>query len=124
MDRNYSRWSREAAALKGLKVITYHKSWEYFAKRFGINIVGQIEPKPGIPPSPAQVAKVIQIINSNNVKVIIMEPYFDDSIPNLIASKTKVKVLKLPNMVDAFPGEDSYFSFFDYIINNLKKAVE
>ena len=124
LDKNFSRWIKEAAPLKGLKVITYHKSWEYFAHRFGIDIVGQIEPKPGIPPSPAQVTRVIELMNLNNAKIIIMEPYFDDHIPNLIASKTGAKVLKLPNMVGAFPGEDSYFSMFDYIISHLTKAAE
>jgi ABC-type Zn uptake system ZnuABC Zn-binding protein ZnuA len=124
LDAKYLKWKEEAASLKGLKVIAYHQSWVYFAHRFGLDIVGLIEPRPGIPPSPADVARTIETAKNQSVKVIIMEPYFEDRIPNLIAQKTRARVVKLPNMVGGLPGADNYFSLFDFIIGKLVKAAD
>ena len=63
------------APLGGLKVVTYHKAWDYFADAFGINIVGAIEPKVGITPSPADIKRTIELMKREGVKVVIVETY-------------------------------------------------
>lgn len=101
---------------KGEKIITYHMSWEYFIKEFGLEIVGRFESKPGIPPSPREVKNLIQIINQNQVNVIFKEPYFPKRAVKKVANETGVKVLELTN----FPGGRSDAVTY---IENLKANV-
>src|SRR6185436_1739779 len=71
------RWRAALAPFRGAKVVTYHNSWPNFMRRYGLNVVGYIEPKPGVPPSPSHLFDLIGMMKAQNVKVIIMEPYFD-----------------------------------------------
>jgi zinc/manganese transport system substrate-binding protein len=116
-------WMNEAKPLRGVKVITYHESWPYFAKRFGLDVVGFIEPKPGIPPSPKYLAGLIQRVKQANVKLIIMEPYFSHAGPDMIAKATGAKVVVLPPSVGGLPGVDSYFGLFDTLIKTLRASL-
>ncbi|HEY9685558.1 MAG TPA: metal ABC transporter substrate-binding protein [Coleofasciculaceae cyanobacterium] len=116
-------WMNAAKPLQGLKVIAYHNSWPYFEKRFGLNIVALLEPKPGIPPSPKHLQEVIRKAKEENVKVIIMDPYFPRSGPDLVAKATGAKVVVLPSSVGAFPDVTDYFSLFDRQIALLKQAL-
>ena len=81
------------APYKGLKVITYHRSWANFADAFGLDVVGYVEPKPGIPPTPQHTLDVINAMKAQNVKLILVEPYFDLKTPNAIARDSGGKVL-------------------------------
>jgi zinc/manganese transport system substrate-binding protein len=117
-------WQKEAEPLKGLEVITYHESWPYFNKAFGMSEAGFIEPKPGIEPTASHTAEIIQIIKARNIKIIIKETYFSDKSPNSIASATGAKVVNLPPSVDGVPEAKDYFSLFDTIISRLTQALE
>jgi hypothetical protein len=79
------RWDATMAAYKGLKLVTYHRSWPNFCERFGLEVMGYVEPKPGIPPSPSHTLELIQEMKRQNVKLILVEPYFDLKTPNSIA---------------------------------------
>lgn len=116
-------WGNAAKPLHGVKVITYHESWPYFAKRFGLDVVGYIEPKPGIPPSPKYLAGLIQKVKQENVKLIVMEPYFSHSGPDMVAKATGAKVVVLPPSVGGATGVDNYFSLFDTLINTLRTSL-
>ena len=72
------------APYKGLKIVTYHRSWPNFAERFGLNVVGYVEPRPGIPPSAAHTRDLIQEMRRQQVKILLVEPYFDLRGPNAI----------------------------------------
>ena len=76
------RWTAAMAPYKGLKVVTYHRSWTNFADAFGLDVIGYVEPKPGIPPTPQHTLDVIQAMKAQNVKIIMVEPYFDLKTPN------------------------------------------
>ena len=78
------RWRRT----KGTKIVTYHRSWPNFAERFGLDVIGYVEPKPGIPPSPGHTLELMQEMKRQNVKIIAVEPYFDLKTPNAIARDT------------------------------------
>lgn len=116
-------WVGAAKPLNGVKVIAYHNSWPYFEKRFGLDIVTFIEPKPGIPPSPKHLQSVIQTAKKHGVKVIIMEPYFPRSGPDMVAKATGAKVIVLPPSVGGSKAAADYFSLFDQLIALMKQAI-
>ncbi len=117
------RWLTKMKPYKGMKVVTDHKMWSYFAKRFGLDVVATIEPKPGISPSPSHIAKVISLIKEQDVKLIIRTPYFDAKVPDMIARNTGVKNVVLPSSVGGVDGIDDYFSLFDYITDSIVKSA-
>jgi len=117
------RWVAVMAPFRGAKIVTYHPSWPNFARHFGLEIAGTVEPKPGIPPSPSHTLEIINLIKDQKIKPIIMEPYFDRKTPDFIAEKTGAKVVVLFPSVGGKPGLDDYFKLFDYDVNELVKAL-
>src|SRR5438093_13670475 len=87
------RWDAQMLPYHGRKVVTYHRSWPNFAKHFGLDVVGYVEPRPGIPPTPGHTIELIQQMKRDSVKIIMVEPYFDLKTPNNIASGTGGRVL-------------------------------
>ena len=118
------RWKSMMAPYKGIKVVTYHRSWANFADAFGIDVIGYVEPKPGIPPTPQHTLDVIQAMRAQGIKLIIVEPYFDSKTPNSIASQTGGKVLVLPPSVGGVPAAGDYLKLFDTNINLLVGAIK
>lgn len=112
-----TEWQTKMAPYKGSKIIAYHNEWVYFEKRFGLEIVDFMEPKPGIPPSPSQLVKVIKEVAANHIKVIISSPYFTTSSSDVVAKQTGVKELTLATSVNAFDPVKNYFDLFDYNVN-------
>ena len=121
IDTKLKEWSSKLSSIKQKNIITFHKSWTYFTDRFGLNVVGNVEPKPGIPPTPSHDAELIQQIKKRNIKMILMENYYSASAPNHIAELTSVKVVKVPNAVFGIEGIDSYLKMIDYIVNQISK---
>jgi zinc/manganese transport system substrate-binding protein len=117
-------WQAKMTAYKNAPVIAYHNEWCYFENRFGLKIVDFMEPKPGIPPSPSQMAKVINEVKSDNIKVLISSPYFSTSTPELISKQTGAKAITLATSVGAFDSIKNYFDLFDYDINQIISALK
>ena len=118
------RWSELMKPYRGRKVVTYHRSWPNFARRFGLDVVGYVEPRPGIPPSPAHTFELIQMMRRENVKVIPVEPYFDLKTPNAVARGTGAQVVVLLPSVGGEKEVTDYFKLFDYDITLLIKAFQ
>lgn len=119
------RWTGMLAPYKGAKIVTYHNSWPNFMRRYGLNVVGYIEPKPGVPPSPSHLFDLITMMKAQNVKVITMEPYFDHKTPQAVADKTGAKLVVLyPSVTGAKTGTDDYFQLFDTNITALVNALK
>jgi ABC-type Zn uptake system ZnuABC Zn-binding protein ZnuA len=116
-------WDAMAAAFKGVKVITYHNSWPNFAEHFGIEVVNHIEPKPGIPPSPTHVEELINQIRREKIPLLLIEPYFDDKLPQKIANEAGAKMLIFPPSVGGESEIKTYFDLFDHDLKLLKDAV-
>ncbi len=116
------RWDAAMAPYHGRKVITYHRSWPNFAERFGLDVVGYVEPKPGIPPTPSHTLEVINTMKREGIKLILVEPYFDLRTPNSIALATGGKVLVLLPSVGGVKEVTNYFQLFDYDIKLLTDA--
>jgi ABC-type Zn uptake system ZnuABC Zn-binding protein ZnuA len=113
------RWDAAMAPYKGTKVVTYHRSWPNFTERFGLNTIGYVEPKPGVPPSPSHTIDLIAEMKRQQIKVIIIEPYFDSKTPKQIAAQTGATVLTMAPSVGGMPGTEDYIKLFDYNINLL-----
>jgi zinc/manganese transport system substrate-binding protein len=118
------RWEAEMQPFRGRKVITYHRSWPNFLKRFGLISAGEIEPRPGIPPSPRHTVEVIQLMRSQNIKVILVEPYFDLKTPNAIARETGGQAVVMLPSVGGEKEVTDYFKLFDYDIDLLTRAFK
>lgn len=118
------RWKALMAPYKGLKVVTYHRSWANFVDAFGLDVVGYVEPKPGIPPTPQHTLDVINAMKAQNVKLILVEPYFDLKTPNSIASKADARVVVLPPSVGGVTQASDYFKLFDTNIGLLLDAIK
>jgi zinc/manganese transport system substrate-binding protein len=118
------RWRAALAPYKGAKVVTYHRSWPNFADAFGLDVVGYVEPKPGIPPSPSHTLTLMQEMKRQGIKVILVEPYFDLKTPNAIARDTGARVLVLPPSVGGVKEASDYLKLFDYDVNLLVTALK
>jgi zinc/manganese transport system substrate-binding protein len=118
------RWDAQMAPYKGLKVVTYHRSWPNFADRFGLDVIGYVEPRPGIPPSPSHTLDLIEAMKKQNVKLILVEPYFDVKTPNSIARETGGKVLVMQPSVGGVKEIKDYIGLFDYDIALLVNAIK
>ena len=119
------RWLAMVAPYRGAKMITYHNSWPNFAKHFGLNVVGYVEPKPGVPPSPSHTFELIQLMKAQGVKVIAMEPYFDTKTPQSVANQTGAKLVILyPSVGGAKSGTDDYFQTIETNLRNLTAALK
>jgi zinc/manganese transport system substrate-binding protein len=117
-------WRDDLAAIKGKPVVAWHTSWRYLAEYTGMNIVGFIEPKPGVPPSAAHLAGLVNTMKQKNAKVIIMEPFYDKKTADKVARETGAQVLVLPPSVGGLKGLDDYISVMKYDIHTLATALK
>jgi zinc/manganese transport system substrate-binding protein len=120
LERRMETWRARMAPLRGKPVAAYHESWEYLARRFGLEIAGTLEPKPGIPPSPSHLAQLMDRMNTLDVRLILKEPYYENKNPELVARETGARVVELPNQPQA--GQD-YLQFFDSLIERITSAA-
>ena len=118
------QWMAQMKPYAGRKIVTYHRSWPNFAGHFGLNVVGYVEPRPGIPPSPQHTVELIGQMKRDGVKIIVVEPYFDLKTPNAIARDTGGTVVVLMPSVGGEKEITDYFKLFDYDIAKLKQAFD
>jgi zinc/manganese transport system substrate-binding protein len=118
-------WKKTAASLGlgGMNVVTYHRSWPYFADAFGLNVVDYVEPRPGVPPAPRHVQDLIETMKSQKVGLLIVEPYFDPKLSQQIARNARVPMVVLPPSVGAVPQAGDYFALFDAQMDLIRKAL-
>jgi zinc/manganese transport system substrate-binding protein len=124
LDEAQKRWLAIMAPFKGTKVVTYHRSFPSFADRFGLEIVGYVEPRPGIPPTPQHTLDLIGEMKRLNVKLVLVEPYFDLKTPNSIGRATGAEVLVMPPSVGGVKEAGDYLALFDYDINLIAAAIK
>lgn len=117
-------WLKQAEPLRGLKIITYHKTWVYFCDRFGIQIRGEIEEKPGIPPSQDYLASLIQKIKSEGIKVLFVDTIYPTKDGEFLAAKTGAKIVSSPIDIGGAPNTDTYFALIGTIIERTLAAAK
>jgi len=117
-------WLKTAEPLRGVKMFEFHKVWVYFARAFGLQLVGTIEERPGIPPGPQHVIQVTEKIKAEKIPLILVDNFYDPSLPNRIGEQTGARVVLLPNQVEGEPGIKSYFDLIDHIILKTTAALK
>jgi len=124
IDEKMAGWNAAMAPFRGQKVAVYHRSWPYFFHRFGLVDVCELEPKPGIPPSPGHLSEVIEVMKRDKVPVILMEVFYDETAAKFVSDKTGAKVVVVPNSVGGDSAAKDYFSLIDTIVNSISEALK
>lgn len=123
LSKKIHAWHGALKALRGVPVVTYHKSWVYFSEWAGLVEAGYVEPKPGIPPSPDHIVKLVSLMKQKKVKLMLIEPYYPKGSAEEVARETGAKLLVVPTEVLGTPEAKDYVSLFDEIVK-LLAAVE
>jgi zinc/manganese transport system substrate-binding protein len=123
LDAKYAEWQKKLAPFRGARIVTYHKDFVYFADRFGLNIVDELEPKPGIAPSPAHLAQVIGKMKAGNAKVILVQPFQNRKTAETVARQTGATVLDTPEQPGAASNTNTYFDMMDNLVATLANGL-
>ena len=123
LDGEMSRWTKLMEPVKGAKVVVFHPDFIYFVHRFGLVQVGTVEDKPGIPPSPQHVVRLIRQIKEEKIKVILVEPWNDVKLAQRIAEEAGAKAIVFASAVGAVKGADNYIAAIDYNVKTLAEAL-
>lgn len=119
IDRRMENWTARMAPLKGQPIVTFHKSWIYFAQRFGLEIAIELEPKPGVPPSPTHLTRVVGTVQAKDIGIILQEPWFSRKAAARVAEKTGARIVVAPTFTGGDPEATDYFSLIDLIVKRL-----
>src|SRR5262245_41276805 len=123
LERKRKDWEAALAPLNTVPLVAYHNSWPYFARRFRLDVIGYFEPRPGVPPSPAQLAALIKTMTARGARIIVRQPHEPEKDIAFVAKRTASAVAVLAASVGALPGADDYLSLFDVNVAALKAAA-
>lgn len=115
LDEAAKRWAKLTETIRGHKVVIYHRSFSYFARATGLIIAGELEPKPGVPPSPKDLARAIELIEREGVTLILTAKWSNNKSVRFVAEKTGAKVLEIPIMVKGVKRADSWIAMIDFL---------
>jgi zinc/manganese transport system substrate-binding protein len=124
VDAKTAEWEKTLAPFKGAKIVTYHNDFVYFAERFGLKVIGTLEPKPGIAPSPAHLAGIIGTMKSNDAHVVLVQPYQNRKTAETVARQTDAAVLDVSQQPGAIRNTDSYVAMMDNLVNTVAKGLK
>jgi ABC-type Zn uptake system ZnuABC Zn-binding protein ZnuA len=117
-------WMKRMMPLRGKQIVTYHKNWVYFAQLFGLEEVGTVEPKPGIPPAPRHVTELVEQMRANDIRILLAANYFDEQKIRTVANRVGAEAVIVPLYVGGMEGIEDYFQLVDYWIDSLLAAAE
>jgi len=123
VDEVFDALHKKLAPFKGTKVLQYHQSWDYFCNEFGLEIVGSLEPKPGIPPSPSHLREVVRKARREEAKLMLVEPYYPKRPVEFVSRETGAKVLRLPFYVGGKKGIETFLDNLTYNVNQIVQAL-
>ncbi|MEW6156983.1 MAG: metal ABC transporter substrate-binding protein [Verrucomicrobiota bacterium] len=125
LDERLGKWQKQLDPFKDTRLVAYHNMWSYFARRFGLRIDLFLEPKPGIPPSPAHLAKIISTMQDEKIPVIIVEPFQHRRTAETVADRTGAMVVDLTQYPGGIKGtEGGYVAMMDHVVSTLSRALE
>jgi len=124
LDARIAEWEKLAVSLKGVKFVSYHEHWPYFASWLGMDYIGTIELKPGIDPTPRHIKELVGQMKAQHVPIVVREPQFPEKVPALIAQQTGATLVVLPIMPGGVPNTPTYIDEMDYIVHSLVNAVK
>jgi zinc/manganese transport system substrate-binding protein len=124
VDAKYAEWQKLLAPYRGAKIVTYHNDFVYFADRFKLEVVETLEPKPGIAPSPAHLAKVIGTMNAQNARVVLVQPYQNRKTAETVARQANGTVIDVSQQPGALPNTDTYIGLMDNLVHAIATALQ
>jgi zinc/manganese transport system substrate-binding protein len=124
LDKKMAEWTKRMEPYRGTKVVAYHKSYDYFLQRFGLELVGTLEPKPGIEPSPTYLNGLIPRLKAAGVKLVLVEVFRPRKTPEYVAQAIGAKLLILPEKVGANANAKDYLSVFDYDVAQIVEGLK
>ena len=125
LDAKLPAWKKQMEPYLGKRVAAFHNSWPYFANRFGVKIDLFLEPKPGIPPTPAHLAEIVTTMKAQSIRVIIIEPYENRKTAEMVSAKTGATIVDFSQYPGGVKGtEDGYIELIDYLVNALATALK
>jgi len=124
LNTRIAQWEREMNPLKGVKFVSYHEHWPYFAARFGLDYFGTIELRPGIDPTARHIEELTAAMKAQHVPIVVREPQFPEKVPKRIAEQTGATMITLPIMPGGVPNTETYIKMMDYIIHTMVTAVQ
>ncbi len=124
LDARIAELEKLAAPLHGVKFVSYHNHWPYFAARYGLVYAGTIELRPGVEPTPRHIIDLVAQMKAEQVKIVVREPQFSEKTPKQIAGQSDAQVVKLAIMVGGVPEAKTYLDLIDYNVRTLVKAVQ
>jgi len=123
LNAKIAEWEKEAKPLKGVKFVSYHGHWPYFAERFGMDYFGTIELKPGIDPTPRHIEQLTAAMKAERVPVVVREPQFPEKVPKRVAEQAGTTMITLPIMPGGVPHTETYITMMDYIVQTMAAAA-
>jgi ABC-type Zn uptake system ZnuABC Zn-binding protein ZnuA len=117
-------WLGQMQPYFGTKAVADHNLWPYFGRRFGIDVIGFMEPIPGVPPTTKHLTELIKNMQNQKVKLILASPFFDRRHIQFVASQTGARVAEMAHQVGARPGTGDYLSMTDYNVRQLVSALK
>lgn len=124
LDAKFAQWKNLLAPYRGAKLVTYHKDFPYFAERFGFDVIDNLEPKPGIAPSPAHLAQVISEMKSSGARLILVQPYQNRKTAETVARQANGVVVDIAQQPGAIKGTDTYFDLMDNLVRTIATALQ
>jgi ABC-type Zn uptake system ZnuABC Zn-binding protein ZnuA len=124
LNAKIAEWEKEAKPLKGVKFISYHEEWNYFAARFGMKYFGTVELRPGIDPTPRHIEELTAAMKAEHVPIVVREPQFPEKVPKRIAEQTGATMITLPIMPGGVQQTETYIKMMDYIVHTMVTAVQ
>jgi zinc/manganese transport system substrate-binding protein len=122
VDAKEKEWAPMVAKMKGAKIVTYHKSWSYVSHWLGMEEIGYVEPKPGIPPDPNHLVQLIQMMRAEKAQLLLVEDFYNKNTAQLVAEKAGAKLMVLPTDVGATPEIKSWFDLVETVLRRLSAA--
>ena len=124
LDAAIARWEKDAAPLRGKKLVSYHPDLLYFAERFGMQAVGTIELRAGVDPTPSHIEELEEQMRRDKVDLVVRELHYPASLAETVAQSTGAKLVELPVMAGGLPDTKDYISFVDHNVRTMLKAVQ
>ncbi|MGH7742306.1 MAG: metal ABC transporter substrate-binding protein [Candidatus Eiseniibacteriota bacterium] len=123
IESSLAKWQAQMAPYQGASIVTYHRNFDYFAERFGLKLFGNVEPKPGIPPTPRHMTELAEAMKQANVKVVLYQPYYPADASNELAKKAGGVAVEVATEVGGLPGTGDVFSKFDVLVSSVAGAL-
>ncbi len=119
-DSAFASWKQSLSACRGAGIVTYHRSWDYFVRDFGLTIVGTIEPQPGVEPSPAGLASLERNIKAHHARVLLLEPFSSSRIATVLALDTGIAIVQASPSVGGNGAAENIMDHFQTLVHEIQ----